>query len=493
MPRTTITLAALVLLIGGNRAGALTYQAYFPSNTPATGDVNTIPWGPGWVGSGYTTFAVYPAAGLAATGIQSCMSLSVLAIAPALNFSPPSGTIVIPTAQIYVGHLAASPLIANQWLSNLSNPVLVWDTAIDGPMTFPWTQDQWTPIPARPGFTFQWDGIHDVAFYVANGPGWTDGFSVHTGDGLYYRQGCSCYPVTPGVTNPTAVGSAGMRMRWTFNAGACIAPNDECSAPVPLTDGENGPFDNTMATDSAGFATTCGILDAGHKDVFFSYTAPSNADVSITTCDPPGFTGTNTDTQITVHATADCPVPMGLPIACNDTSQGCGSGLQAAVMFTMTTGTNYLVRVASSQTISGTFKITVTPHVASVTIVGTGCTLPLGVPPPSLGLSGQPIIGSTRMIGVLGSVPLCGGYISISNPGAPHPYFPGGPCLSYLDPSSTFTYLSFMTNANGDRIYTDTIPNVAWLDGLIIYVQAFVTCGQQLQSTNALEVKFGYQ
>ena len=203
-------------------SGVSAQVAYFPDNLPATGATNTIPYrDSSWAASGYTSYHVYPAATLAAAGVPAGAVLTDLAIAPT-NATGASGTINIPIAQVYVGHLAMSPPVAGQWLNNVAGPVTLWDTAADGPLTFNWTADTWVSHPiACHGAGFAWDGVTDVIFYTSfggtsvPGGGWTGGFSVHTGS-TYIRHGLSGYLPTVG-TAPSTTGSAGMRIRLTFS------------------------------------------------------------------------------------------------------------------------------------------------------------------------------------------------------------------------------------------------------------------------------------
>ena len=78
--------------------------------------------------------------------------------------------------------------------------------------------------------------------------------------------------------------------------------NDECSGAIAITDGIT-PFDNLTATDS-GVTTDplqCqgSFLGTATKDIWFSYTAPENGFLDVTTC-PAGF-----DTDLLIYS-GDC-------------------------------------------------------------------------------------------------------------------------------------------------------------------------------------------
>jgi len=219
------TLCIVILLASGLSAQI----AYFPDNVPSTGAANTIPYrDSSWGTSGYTSYHVYPAATLTAAGVTAGAVLTDLAISPT-TATGASGTISIPIAQVYFGHLAVSPPTAGQWLNNVAAPATLWDTAIDGPLAFGWTADTWVSHPiACHGAPFAWDGVTDVVFYQTHagtsfpGGGWTGGFSVHSApSGSYIRHGLNQYNPTVG-TAPSTTGTLGMRIRLTFGSSACF-------------------------------------------------------------------------------------------------------------------------------------------------------------------------------------------------------------------------------------------------------------------------------
>lgn len=214
-------------------ASVLTAQvAYFPDNVPSTGGANTIPYREStWGVSGYTSYHVYPAAVLTAAGVPAGAFLTDLALAPT-NATGASGTINIAISKVTIGHLALNPPVAGQWLNNVATPTTLWDTATDGPLTFPWTADTWVSHPiACHGAGFAWDGVTDVIFFQTMagtstpGGGWTGGFSVHSAPtGSYIRHGLNAYNPTVG-TAPSTTGVLGMRIRMTFGSSGCFGLN----------------------------------------------------------------------------------------------------------------------------------------------------------------------------------------------------------------------------------------------------------------------------
>jgi hypothetical protein len=155
--------------------------------------------------------------------------------------------------------------------------------------------------------------------------------------------------------------------------------NDECTSPVALSLGTNGPYSNSTATSSPGVAATCGaFLSPGYRDVWFSYTPTCSGAITVNTgCN--GF-----DTVLTAYTACG-----GAELACNDDATGCG--LSSAITFPGTAGVQYRIRVASwSATNSGTFTINV--------VLGSGMTLgfssPFGPGSIQVDVAGGPSFGA---------------------------------------------------------------------------------------------------
>lgn len=174
----------------------------------------------------------------------------------------------------------------------------------------------------------------------------------------------SSAPVTLGGLYYIRVsGFAGSTGTFYLNVQPPTPPitNDECTAPIALAAGANGPFSNATATSSPGVAASCGsFMSPGYRDVWFSFTPACSGTVTIDT-------GCNVfDTVLTAYATCGGP-----ELACNDDAQGCG--YSSRIAFAGTAGAQYRIRVASwSPSSSGAFPVNVA--------VGAGFTLAFSSP-----------------------------------------------------------------------------------------------------------------
>lgn len=192
----------------------------FPDANLAAGASNTQPFG---VATAFTQLIVYPGlttptftTSLQSAGILPTQSLTELAVDP---FVAGAGTYATSQAYVYIGHLLNNPSLPNQWLANLDNPTLLWDSTVDGPFTFPWTSATWSPLPMRPNAQFFWDGVRDVGILITVQAGSTGTFTVRTpATAIYPRHGTTSFNAAPGVAQ-TTTGVLGMRMRMGWGAG----------------------------------------------------------------------------------------------------------------------------------------------------------------------------------------------------------------------------------------------------------------------------------
>lgn len=123
--------------------------------------------------------------------------------------------------------------------------------------------------------------------------------------------------------------------------------NDFCAGALPLSLGVNGPFDNSEATD---LNSSFGCAPSAH-DVWFSYTSPAAAALSVTTATPPGATpGTLVDPNL--HVFAACG---GALIACVDDNPN----VPLTAKFDVAAGQTVYVRVSGWLFDVGTFHLTV--------------------------------------------------------------------------------------------------------------------------------------
>jgi hypothetical protein len=162
------------------------------------------------------------------------------------------------------------------------------------------------------------------------------------------------YYIRMGVAPGTAQGS------YSLSINLLSAPtNDECVAPGPLFDGLNpatGIYTNTAATNSAGAAAACAGGAPGNSDVWFVYQANVTGNVVATTCTPPGVPSPGSLADTILEAYAGCG---GAAIGCNDDDPACGT--RSTMVFPVAAGLQYIVRVSSKATATGTFYITINP------------------------------------------------------------------------------------------------------------------------------------
>jgi hypothetical protein len=152
-----------------------------------------------------------------------------------------------------------------------------------------------------------------------------------------------------------------------FVVQAQAPSNDDCAGAIAVFDGINPgaptgangfTFSNVGGTESVG-AASCLANNPGTSDVWFSYVATFTGPCVFQTCTPVGFAnGSLGDTIIEVYDACG-----GARLACDDDAcfiQGLGS----SSWINVTSGTTYIVRVASwstTNTTEGTFYLSVIP------------------------------------------------------------------------------------------------------------------------------------
>ncbi len=247
--------ALSALLIASSFCAAQNTIAEFPDNLLATGATNTQPFNSGTATTGFTSFMVYPGlstpnfpTSLQSSGVIAGMFLNEIAIVPVASGTYTSG----PNLQIHIGHLINPVTSPSGWLSNLDNPVLIYDAATNGPLTFAYTLNTYAPIAVATGNTFAWDGVRDVGVQISCGPGATAGMSMRTAGfptGIgYVRHGTTSYAPAPG-TAQTTTGILGMRMRMSFAPGFMLT----------ATTGGAGTGDLTMSLSLIPAGTAVGF------------------------------------------------------------------------------------------------------------------------------------------------------------------------------------------------------------------------------------------
>ena len=136
----------------------------------------------------------------------------------------------------------------------------------------------------------------------------------------------------------------------TITDDGCGVPdgpdNDSCEDAEAIAGTGNFFFDNTTASTDGPAHAAC--LEFGsdqvENDVWFCWTAACDGDTLIQTC---GTTGV--DTKIAVYDGCGCPATDANLIACNDDT----CGLQSAVTFSATSGSQYLIRLGTFPGASG--------------------------------------------------------------------------------------------------------------------------------------------
>ena len=141
---------------------------------------------------------------------------------------------------------------------------------------------------------------------------------------------------------------------------------DECFVAIEVFDGINAIDQTTFTTgaDASNVALCAGTLFGQNTlDGWYTYTATADASYWIHTCDPAGW-----DTDLLVYdftaAGADCANIQGNEIACNGDSGALGAGCQAFYSYVevnLVGGNQYLIRVGSFGTISGSGSLNIVP------------------------------------------------------------------------------------------------------------------------------------
>ncbi len=136
---------------------------------------------------------------------------------------------------------------------------------------------------------------------------------------------------------------------------ADMQSNDDCANAIAVGMGDTS-FANLGATDSL-VDMSC-IFNGELSDVWFSYTAGGDCDVSI------DFSGSSYDTSVVVYS-GDC---MTLTeVACDDDG---GAGLTSFVSFPATAGTTYLIQVGGFNGASGVGVMNITEGNGTVICLG---------------------------------------------------------------------------------------------------------------------------
>jgi hypothetical protein len=116
--------------------------------------------------------------------------------------------------------------------------------------------------------------------------------------------------------------------------GFGVPTNDACASPIAIVAGATA-YDTTDATTD-GPANGCGSGGQVNNDIWFSYLAPGNGTIEVSTCNTAAY-----DTVLAIYSGLTCP--PAAPLSCNDDTPGCG--LTSTTGAAVTGGQQYLIRV----------------------------------------------------------------------------------------------------------------------------------------------------
>jgi alpha-tubulin suppressor-like RCC1 family protein len=149
------------------------------------------------------------------------------------------------------------------------------------------------------------------------------------------------------------------------------AAQDECGTAIPIVLGVPQAFDTSVATPSPNppsddLCPGTYLNWANSNDVWFSWVAPLNGNVAITTCDTTSY-----DTSIALYSGACESLVM---LACNGDapdSSGCQQYHAEIPLYAVIAGTTYYVRIGGYQGLTGAGTLTVSLTNATVCDVAT--------------------------------------------------------------------------------------------------------------------------
>ena len=140
-------------------------------------------------------------------------------------------------------------------------------------------------------------------------------------------------------------------------ASASAQGSDSCSSAQAISGEGSFAFDNTSATTDGGGS---GCSSSMGRDVWWLWTAPSNGGFAVDTCESEDI-----DTMLSVYDNQSCPPTS--PISCDDDS----CGLQSRVVFSASSGNQYLIRLGSyAGSAGGSGKIKIRPSAECSELTG---------------------------------------------------------------------------------------------------------------------------
>lgn len=143
--------------------------------------------------------------------------------------------------------------------------------------------------------------------------------------------------------------------------------NNECSGAIAISDGQVNIANGAATTTGPALVDDCTTQAEPQifNDLYYSYTATCDGEVSFSTCDSAAF-----DTVIAIYDACG-----GTQVACNDDGEGC-TGFTSTALYTMTAGQTVIVRVGSwseGVTGEGIMSVECTVPAEGACCVGTDC------------------------------------------------------------------------------------------------------------------------
>ncbi len=153
-------------------------------------------------------------------------------------------------------------------------------------------------------------------------------------DDYYGRVSVSWGAGLSGVLDPGGLGTTVDGMELGDGSGVEPPENNACADALPLSLGDTA-FNTSTATQTV--STSC--ASGGSADLWYSWTAPSSGSFEINTCSDESY-----DTALALYDGCG-----GSEIACNDDD----CGLRSRIVYEVSGGSTYLVRVGGYSTATG--------------------------------------------------------------------------------------------------------------------------------------------
>ena len=171
----------------------------------------------------------------------------------------------------------------------------------------------------------------------------TPGCAGNTSELQFMAEISRSYLVQVGAFSPSRRGAGTLTITELDAAPA----NDECSGAIPLSSASSVSYNSSGATTSAP-AWSC--ADGG-SDLWYSYTAAGNSDITVSLCT------SSYDTALEIFSGTCGSLTL---VDCNDDFCGPGLARQSQITFSPSDGVNYLIRVGGFFGSAGAGQITLT-------------------------------------------------------------------------------------------------------------------------------------